>query len=179
MANEIYRVENAKIVFKNFEGRQTEFNAKGNRNFSIVIEDPEVALNMYNNGWNIKVRPETKEDRDAIKRFKTLPEKVEYLVQKGVLQDAFFHMKVNVNYESRKKPMIYTVAGTKRRPILMDETNVGSIDMTYIESCDVAITGFVWENSTGSGISAYLDTMYVTVRQNPFEDKYNSYDEEE
>ena len=43
MVNYNIEIENAKLLFKNFSGEQSKFNRKGDRNFSVIIEDPAEA----------------------------------------------------------------------------------------------------------------------------------------
>ena len=46
-------VENARIIFRNFAGKESKFNAKGKRNFCLVL-DNDVAEDLKDIGWNIK-----------------------------------------------------------------------------------------------------------------------------
>ena len=39
-------IENAQLIYRNFAGRQTVFNAEGDRNFGIVLEDPQLIENL-------------------------------------------------------------------------------------------------------------------------------------
>mgnify|MGYP003301362065 CR=1 FL=1 len=55
--NEHLLIDDARIAFRNFAGVGTEFNREGDRNFSWVIEDPELADELIHRGWNVKVRP--------------------------------------------------------------------------------------------------------------------------
>ena len=54
--------EDARIVFRNFTGREGQFNAEGERNFCLLL-NPEDANQMSADGWNIKVlKPRDSDD---------------------------------------------------------------------------------------------------------------------
>ena len=36
-------MENARLIFRNFSGNETRFNRNGNRNFCVIIDNPEQA----------------------------------------------------------------------------------------------------------------------------------------
>ena len=48
-------LENARIMFKNFEGRADKYNREGDRNFAVVIEDPSYAQDLNESLNNIRI----------------------------------------------------------------------------------------------------------------------------
>ena len=79
-------------------------------------------------------------------------------------------MKVNVNFKSLRGPKIYLHTGSS--VCVLDETTVADLDQDDILSCDMIISPYHYERNTGSGISAYLDTLHVVVKEDPFAHKY-------
>ena len=140
-------IEGAKIIFRNFAGRPDQYNREGDRNFNVIIEDPDLAKKLADEGWNIKVRP-PREDGD----------------------EPLYRLPVKVNFNSDFPPKIWSV--TKRANTLMNEETVGNLDYAEIRNVDLIITPYYWEVNGSSGIKAYLKTMYVTLEEDVFADKY-------
>lgn len=142
----VVNIENAKIFWKNFSGKESRYNRKGDRNFEVEIPDETVAQEMLNDGWNIKVQP-PREEGDSVR----------------------YHMPVSVSYRNYP-PNIYKV--TSHSKVLLDEESVGSLDRDEIINVDVVIRGSSWEVNENTGVKAYVRDMYVTIEENIFANKY-------
>lgn len=143
-------IENATIIWKNFSGERDKYNP-GKRGFSVVIDDPVMADELSNEGWNIKERP-LPEGADSSEQEWTLP------------------VKLNMNHYTQ----VWLIVG--KRKTLLDENTVAQLDIADITNCDISIRPYEWEMSGRSGITAYVDSMYVTIRENRFAEKYADLD---
>ena len=47
-------VENARLAFRNFSGKESKFNRAGNRNFCIIF-DKETGEELQSQGWNLSI----------------------------------------------------------------------------------------------------------------------------
>lgn len=140
-------IEDARIIFKNFSGKGSDFNAEGVRNFCLVL-DEENADKLRADGWNVKERPPRDED-DA----------------------PLFYLPVSVAF-SHVPPKIVLVKGPGKL-VRLDEDSVHILDTAYISKVDLTVTPYQWELKSGkSGVKAYLKTMYVTLDKDEFEDRY-------
>lgn len=147
MALKNLKIENARIIFRNFRGEAGVYNNAGNRNFCLVL-DPDTALTLNNDGWNVKW-PKV-EDRDPY-----LPVSVRYGVSPTLDPKIFVRNSPNDQFVS------YT------------ENMVGNLDNAEIETIDLVVRPREWESRDGkTGVKAYLKSMYVTLMQDEFYGKY-------
>lgn len=147
------RLENARIIYRNFSGKVSKYNQNGFRTFNVLLPT-DVAETLLRDGWNVKwLDPQEEGDSKQA------------------------HMEVKVQY-GRISPKIVTLtAGTRNRTMLTDET-VGMLDFAEIAAIDLVIRPYNWEVSGNSGVKAYLKTMYVTLIEDEFEAKYANIDDE-
>lgn len=146
----ILQIDDARIIFKNFEGRGDKFNREGDRNFSLLIEDENTANAMIKEGWNVKIKPGREEGDDP---FMRLPVKVKF-----------------TDYG----PNVYLVTGNRRNEL--DEESIGCLDNIEIESVDMDIRPYDWEVNGRTGRTAYLQSMEVVQRIDRFAARYSGND---
>lgn len=145
-------VENARIVFRNFAGKESKFNPAGKRNFCLLL-DQDSAEELRDQGWNVKaLAPRDKDE---------LPQP---------------YIQVAVAFENYP-PNVFLISGGKKTKL--DEDTVSVLDYAEIENVDLIINPSRWEVSGKSGIKAYLKTMYVTIVENEFEKKYRDLEEDD
>ena len=142
----ILQIDDDRIIFKNFEGRGDKFNREGDRNFSLLIEDPDTADAMIKEGWNVRIKPARDEDEPP---FMRLPIKVKF---------------------SDYGPNVYLITGDRRNEL--DEESIGCLDNIDIESVDMDIRPYDWEVNGKTGRTAYLQSMQVVQRIDRFAAKY-------
>jgi hypothetical protein len=138
-------LEGRRILFRNFAGEEGRFNAKGNRNFNVVLE-PEEAEAMEKDGWNVKyLQPREEEDQP-------LP-----------------RLEVTVKF-GKVPPRVILI--TSRGKTALDEDMVKLLDWAEIENVDLIVRPYEWTVNEKSGVKAYLKSIYVTIREDELEKKY-------
>lgn len=142
------KIEGARLIFRNFEGRAGNYNKEGDQNFGVLM-DPEDAEMYIDDGWNIKwLEPKDPEESELLP---WLPVKVKF----------------------GKIPPVCVLI-TSRGKTKLDEETVGQLDWTRYSNVDLLIRPYEYPAMNGrpGGISAYLKAIYVTVQEDDLELKY-------
>jgi hypothetical protein len=139
-------IEDARLIFRNFSGAEGKFNREGDRNFNVLLPT-EVALLMEEDGWNIKwLQPREEDD---------LPQA---------------RLEVAISYKGRP-PRIVMV--THKGKVTLTESMLSILDWAEITKADLIIRPYQWEVNGRSGIKAYLQSLFATIREDALEIKYS------
>lgn len=148
MAEGTILIENARIIFRNFEGKEGPYNRAGDRNFCVLL-DEDLASKLVADGWNIKALRAREEGE---------PEQP--------------YIQVSVGFKVRPPKMVMIGSISKNRNEL-DEDSCAVLDWVDIRTVDLIIRPYHWVVREDSGIKAYLQTIYVTVEEDFLDLKYS------
>lgn len=134
-------IRNAQLVFKDFEGKLTKYNKRGDKSFCVVIDDHDFARRLTAEGWNVKqFKPRDEYDSD--------PD---------------YYINVRVSFESRFPPEI-AIINEDGSLAQMNEDSVSVLDHSYISSADVSINAHHWFNDEGKeNVKGYLRKLHVKL----------------
>jgi hypothetical protein len=138
-------LEDRRILFRNFSGEEGRFNAKGQRNFNVLLGDEE-AKAMLKDGWNVKYLQPREEGDEPQPR-----------------------LEVSVHY-GKNPPRVVMITSRGKTPL--DESMVGVLDWAEIVNVDMIIRPYQWEVNGRTGVKAYVKSIYVTIREDELERKY-------
>lgn len=145
-------IENAHIMFRNFRGEASKFNAAGKRNFCVRL-DQDMADRMIDEGWNIKfLRPREEGDEPTP------------------------YIQVAVSFDNIE-PNVFTITGRHKNRLNSDTIDI--LDYAEIENVDLIIRPYNWEVNGKVGVKAYVKNMYVTLVEDEFADKYADISDED
>lgn len=148
MADDVktFMIEDAPIIFRNFAGKEGQYNREGDRNFAVILPD-DVAVQMLEDGWNVKYL-EPREEGD-------LPTP---------------HISVSVNFKNRPPRVILLTSTTRTQ---LDEESVEILDWADIKTADLIARGYDWSVNGRTGTKAYLQSLFVTIEEDALERKYS------
>lgn len=139
-------IEGAEILFRNFAGAKTQYNAEGRRNFCVIIPDDELAAKMAKDGWNVKyLRPREEGD----------PERP--------------YIQVKISFSGRP-PMVKLI--TSSGQTMLDEDTINILDYADIKNVDLIVGPYNYNINGRSGVTGYVRSMYVTIQEDEFASKY-------
>lgn len=138
-------LEGVQIIFRNFEGREGDYNRAGDRSFAILLDD-ELYEQMLKDGWNVK-----------------------RLKPRGDDEVGRAYIEVEVSYKKRP-PRVVLLSSKGRTPL--DEEDLDILDQIDIDWVDVRLNPYSWSVSGRSGIKAYLKTIYVKMHTESLDTKY-------
>lgn len=143
-------LENARIGFRNFQGKEGPYNKKGDRSFAVFL-DRQTADQLAAEGWNVKMpKPqENPADPDADERDP--------------------YLSVAVAFENFP-PNVYLISNGN--PSRLGEEEVEMLDWAELENVDLVIRPYEWEMNGKTGVKAYLKTGYFTIVTDQFASKY-------
>lgn len=146
-------VENARIIWTNFSGRPTKFNAAGGkRTFNLVL-DRDTADTLAADGWNIReIEPRNEGD------------------------EPMYVTEITVGF-GQFPPKVYLIDGYTKRMQPLDEETIAQLDNIDIENVDVMVRPYNHgvANSRGTTVKGYVKSLYVTQDNSDFNGKYAGY----
>jgi len=150
-------IENADVFRLNLGGNERTdsrgkvVNKGGTRNLCIRL-DNEIAEQMRDEGWNVKILP-PREDGD----------------------EAHYFISAEVRFRPMR-PSIYLVSGNKKT--LLDEDTIECLDNSRFKEVSLRIHPRVWVNDNGEEkIKAFLSEAYFVVNLSNIGRKFADYEE--
>lgn len=143
-------MEDVRIVFRNFAGKEGMYNREGDRNFAVLLDD-SVAEAMAKDGWNVKWLKAREE---------------------GEQEQAY--LQVSVKFKGRP-PRIVMLTSRGRTPLHEEEAEL--LDWADIRKVDLIVRPYDWAVNGKTGVKAYLKSIFVTIEEDALDLKYADIDE--
>ena len=148
-------IDDARIFFKNFAGREGQYNAEGDRNFGCALPN-DIATVMQQDGWNVK-----------------------YLKPRDEGDEPQAWVPVSVSYKNRP-PRVVMISKRMNRDsgefeqvrTTIPEELVEMLDYADMEKVDLILNPYAYNVNGRSGIKAYLRSIYITIRMDALEERY-------
>ncbi len=138
-------MEGVQILFRNFKGAEGPYNSLGGRNFCVLLPE-DVANQMAQDGWNVRTLRSREPDDEPAR-----------------------YIRVAVSYKIRA-PRVVLLSSKGRVPLPEDLVELA--DVVDVEFADLVIRPRHWVVSGNTGIKAYLQSVYLKIREDPLDAKY-------
>lgn len=139
-------LEDVRLIFRNFSGAISQYNAEGKRDFCVVL-DAKKAAELKEQGWNIRTIEGRSEGDDPT-----------------------YYMNVAVSFD-HYPPTINLVTGENETTLIAAE-DVGMLDWAEVASASMTIRPYHWDVNGNSGIKAYLKSLFVRIVEDPLAAKF-------
>lgn len=136
--------ENARVLFRNFTGKEGQYNREGDRNFCLLL-DEHTAAAMMRDGWNVKHLKPRDDDPPAP------------------------YIQIAVSFKGRP-PRVVVI--TSRGRTDLSEAEVEILDWVDIGQADMVIRPYHWSVNGKEGVKAYLKSLFITILEDDLEKKY-------
>ena len=149
----VLQIDDARIIWRNFAGKPTQFTREGERYFTLVIPNSEICealmndVNRYGVPWNVKIKEPRTPD-----------------------EEPFMTLKVKVKFTDFG-PRVYLKSGDNP-PRELNEETIGILDNVDIMSCDLDIRPYDDEANGKPFRAAYLQSIHVVQNVDRFAARY-------
>lgn len=147
---------NHRIFARDLDGSKAEKRGYARNRTFLVSLDPDEAAKLEAEGWPVKYREPNEEGDEGI-----------------------YFLKVEVKFGKIPPKVVVLNPFTKRKKALNERT-IESLNWISIQDIPLMdIRAFKWEKAGKEGVKCYLNSMYVTKRVDPFEEKFSDYVDED
>lgn len=143
-------LEDVKIGFRNFEGREGMYNKAGERSFAVFL-DRQLAEELAAEGWNVKFPKENPGRVDPDEEARDP------------------YLSVSVSFDQYPANVFLISNG---KPTRLSGEEALMLDWAEIENVDLVIRPYEWSVNRNSGIKAYLKAGYFSIVVDKFAAKY-------
>ena len=154
MVRKQLNLEGAQIGFRNFEGREGQYNRAGDRSFVVFLNE-EFASELEKEGWNVKWPKPSERDPEEDTRQP--------------------YIQISARYDNFP-PKVYLISKSDRHDepnvTVLAESEIGMLDWSEFEHIDLVIRPYEYTVNGKSGVKAYLKAGYFTLSNDGFASKY-------
>ena len=142
-------ITEGQIAYSNFAGRPTPYKPEGGVRTVTFVMPENIVDDLMRDGWKVRKQ----EFEDGSYRY-LLEATFLFRTREGKLRD----------------PKIFIVK--KDGFIHVTEEIADTLDHAEIVSADAVIGAYYYDYAGKQGIKAYINSLYLTIKENPIDEKY-------